>query len=280
MSIQRKSYQVQGSNLSVLEAGNTDDPVALFLHGIPASAELFRGVIEQVSQQGWHCLAPDLPGYGQTQMAKGADYSVKGVARFMIQWLQQEGFSNIWLVAHDIGGGVAQLMLTENESLFAKATLSNCITADTWPVPFIQRLINVAKVGMFAPMARWGMFKANKLFDPLKKAFIHPEVLTQENFKRVFYDGKFHARGNRAEFQNLLKSLNPKDTLGNMDKLAQVQTPVHLVWAMKDPFQAWDKPGSILENTFANVKVSKIEDSGHFVPLDATEDYVKAILEK
>jgi len=279
MRIQRSTYTVQGNSLSVLEAGNSTAPIALFLHGIPASAELFREVIAQVSQQGWRCLAPDLPGYGHTQMADGTDYSVKGTAKFLNQWLQQEGFQNIWLVAHDIGGGVAQLMLTDNEDLFAKATLSNCITADTWPVPFIQRLINVAKMGMFAPMARWGMFKAHKLFDPLKQSFVHPEVLTDQNFKSVFYDGKFHAKGNRAAFQSLLKSLNPKDTLGNMDKLAQVQTPVHLVWAMKDPFQSWDKPGSILENTFANVKVTKIEDSGHFVPLDATEEYIKAILE-
>ena len=279
MSIQRTTYTVQGHHLSVLKAGNPNDPIALFLHGIPASAELFREVINKVSRQGWHCIAPDLPGYGHTRMASGADYSVKGTAKFLHQWLKQEDFQDIWLVAHDIGGGVAQLMLTENETLFTKATLSNCITADTWPVPFIQRLINLAKIGMFAPMARWGMFKYKKLFEPLQGAFIHPEILTDKSFTSVFYDGKFHAKNNRSEFQSLLRSLNPKDTLENMDKLAQVQTPVHLVWAMKDPFQSWDKPGSILENTLTNVKVTRVEDSGHFVPLDATEDYVKAILE-
>ena len=58
--IKRKYYNIKNNKLSVLECGNSENPVVVFLHGIPTSAELWRETILKLSSKGYYCLAPDL----------------------------------------------------------------------------------------------------------------------------------------------------------------------------------------------------------------------------
>ncbi len=279
MTVTRKDYFISGDTLSVLEAGLKGNPKALFLHGIPASAELWRDVIDKISQNGWHCFAPDLPGYGQTRISDKHDYSIKGAAKLIIKWLQQEGFSDVWLVGHDIGGGVAQLMITEKEELFQELTLSNSITSDTWPVPSVQRMIKLSQKGMYFWLAVLKFFSFPKLYNSILRSFYRIKGFSENDFARIFYDGKFHKRREVINFQRMLKTLDNRFTRENMGKLSGVSTPVHLVWAMNDRFQPWAKAGRILEDTFRDVKVTKINKAGHYLQIDAFEDYVNAILD-
>ncbi|MFX8457340.1 alpha/beta fold hydrolase, partial [Acinetobacter baumannii] len=73
---ERRHTDIGRHRLSWLQAGATDAPVALMLHGIPASAELWREVMPAIADAGYCCLAPDLPGYGETVMGPDADYSL------------------------------------------------------------------------------------------------------------------------------------------------------------------------------------------------------------
>ncbi|WP_373494750.1 alpha/beta fold hydrolase [Aquiflexum sp.] len=145
----RIKYSVHGSELSVIAKGKPTDPVVLFLHGIPANAELWRQTMETVSKAGYYCMAPDLPGYGLSRIRSKKFYSLKGTAELFIKWLHQEGFQDVWLVGHDIGGGIAQLMAVNQPYIFSKITLSNCITDDSWPVKSVQDMIKAAKLGLF-----------------------------------------------------------------------------------------------------------------------------------
>ena len=63
-----------------------------------------------------------------------------------------------------------------------------------------------------------------------------------------------------------------------MDKLKSIDLPVHLIWAMNDKFQSWEISGQILEKTFSQVRISKIENCGHYAQVDANEEYVEKLL--
>jgi haloalkane dehalogenase len=54
--------------LSYLEAGPDGEPrgTLLCLHGYPESAHMWSVVVERAAVSGWHALAPDLPGYGDS----------------------------------------------------------------------------------------------------------------------------------------------------------------------------------------------------------------------
>ncbi|NOZ46369.1 MAG: alpha/beta hydrolase [Chlorobi bacterium] len=274
----RNEYRIDENLLSVLEAGENGKPVAIFLHGIPASSELWKAVIEKVSEKGWFCLAPDLPGYGKTIIKNRDFYSLKGTSDLLVAWIKQQGFSDIWLIGHDIGGGIAQIMVANQENLFKKITLSNSITADSWPVPTVQKMIKASRLGIFYWLAMFGKFPFENLFASMSKAFISNQNLSEDTFRRIFYDGKFNKRKMVWKFQRMLTKLDSRYTKENMELLSSVSIPVHLVWAMSDRFQHWSKAGRTLENTFKDVKVTKIENCGHYLQLDAPDKYLDSIL--
>jgi haloalkane dehalogenase len=54
--------------LSYLEAGPDGEPrgTLLCLHGYPESGHMWAALVERAARAGWHALAPDLPGYGDS----------------------------------------------------------------------------------------------------------------------------------------------------------------------------------------------------------------------
>src|SRR6266851_4772759 len=49
------------------EAGRSNGPALLLLHGFPTSSHMFRDLIPQLADR-FHVIAPDLPGFGQSDM--------------------------------------------------------------------------------------------------------------------------------------------------------------------------------------------------------------------
>lgn len=278
-SVSSHSVRVGEADIAYLEAGPESGPVAIFVHGVPAGSELWREVIANVAGQGWRCLAPDLPGYGCTTLPEGGDYSVRGAADLLMEWVRQENFGDIWLVGHDIGGGVAQLMLTADSSRFRQVTLSNCITADTWPIPSIFRLIIAARIGLFAKLAASGVFRSPFGKRALYGAVANRSCLTKERLDRIFWNGKVRTREGRKKFQAMLASLDPLHTIENMPALREVKLPVHLIWGLMDPNQPWEGPGKILRETFPDARITELPGAGHFLQIDAPVAYLSALLE-
>src|SRR5258708_16921079 len=64
--VELPQVNVLGSTMAYRQAGNPDAPVALFLHGNPASSYLWRNVIPLVAPP-THCIAPDLIGFGHSR---------------------------------------------------------------------------------------------------------------------------------------------------------------------------------------------------------------------
>ncbi|GAA4842011.1 alpha/beta hydrolase [Algivirga pacifica] len=275
----RNTYSVGGNTLSVIEMGDSADPVAIFLHGIPASAELWRSSMSRIAQDGWYCMAPDLPGFGQTEIKvkDPSAYTLEGMAKLLLQWMMQEGLGEVWLISHDIGGGVAQWMLSEKPLLFTKATFSNSIAGDSWPVKDVAPMIKAAKTKMFAWMALLGFFKKKDLHRAIAKTF-RQQPIEMDEFECIFYDGKFSNFQRAKKFQKMLRSLDNKYTQEILGKLSLVNVPVQLVWAMDDIYQPWGISGVMLKEAFPKATVTQIHNCGHFLQIDDVDSYTEALL--
>lgn len=66
-TIRYRKANVDGLNVFYREAGRSDAPALLLLHGFPTSSHMFRQLIPALSDR-YHLIAPDLPGFGQTDM--------------------------------------------------------------------------------------------------------------------------------------------------------------------------------------------------------------------
>jgi pimeloyl-ACP methyl ester carboxylesterase len=65
--------EADGVNLFYREAGPIGAPVILLLHGFPTSSFQYRELIPRLADR-YHVIAPDLPGFGFTQVPEGRAY--------------------------------------------------------------------------------------------------------------------------------------------------------------------------------------------------------------
>jgi pimeloyl-ACP methyl ester carboxylesterase len=66
-TIHYRKADVDGFNVFYREAGPVDAPTLLLLHGFPSAGHMFRELIPALSDR-FHVVAPDLPGFGQSDM--------------------------------------------------------------------------------------------------------------------------------------------------------------------------------------------------------------------
>ncbi|WP_447763494.1 alpha/beta fold hydrolase [Sphingopyxis panaciterrae] len=69
-----KKVDVDGFNIFYREAGQADAPTILLLHGFPSSSHMFRDLIPLLADR-YHVIAPDLPGFGQSDMPAHTDFA-------------------------------------------------------------------------------------------------------------------------------------------------------------------------------------------------------------
>lgn len=62
---------VNGVRMHILTAGCSEAPLLLLLHGFPEISFSWRHVLVPLASAGYHCVAPDLRGYGRTCIASG-----------------------------------------------------------------------------------------------------------------------------------------------------------------------------------------------------------------
>lgn len=62
-----EQVRVRDASIFYREAGRRDRPTILLLHGFPTSSHMFRALIPRLAQR-YHVVAPDLPGFGFTQL--------------------------------------------------------------------------------------------------------------------------------------------------------------------------------------------------------------------
>ncbi|MGP0029091.1 MAG: alpha/beta fold hydrolase [Acidimicrobiales bacterium] len=70
-----------GLHFSYLDAGPSDGPLALCLHGFPDSAHTWRYLLPALGDAGFHAVAPFLRGYAPTDIPGDGFYQVGALAR-------------------------------------------------------------------------------------------------------------------------------------------------------------------------------------------------------
>jgi pimeloyl-ACP methyl ester carboxylesterase len=92
-----------GTEVSFITAGEAANPAALLLHGSPSSARMFRGVIPELSQVAY-VVAPDLPGFGESDVLQSPSFSAFG--RAISELLERLSIGPRYIYLHDYGAPV------------------------------------------------------------------------------------------------------------------------------------------------------------------------------
>src|ERR1700677_3562581 len=89
------------------EAGPADGPLMIFVHGWPGIGLVWRAQVEAFASEGWHCIAPDMRGYGGSSAPYASEaYAVKEIVDDMVELHDHLGAGPAIWVGHDLGSPV------------------------------------------------------------------------------------------------------------------------------------------------------------------------------
>ena len=100
---QRLRLAAAGTELSFLTAGDALRPAVLLLHGFPNSARMFEELMTELSQEAF-VVAPDLPGFGESDVLPKVSFSAFGQA--IAELLDHLEIGPRFIYLHDFGAPV------------------------------------------------------------------------------------------------------------------------------------------------------------------------------
>lgn len=130
--LQHKTVIVNGINIHIAEKGTSQSPLILFIHGFPDLWYSWRHQITALASLGYRCIAPDLRGFGDTDVpASPTSYTSLHVVGDLIGVLDAVAGDEdkVFVVGHDWGAMIAwSLCLYRPERIKAVVNLSVSFT--------------------------------------------------------------------------------------------------------------------------------------------------------
>lgn len=107
LAVRHRTIVIDGLEIFYREAGKSDAPAVLLLHGFPTSSHMFRHLIPALADR-WRVVAPDYPGFGQSGFPPrdSYNYSFASFADTMAKFTDAVGLDRFAIYIQDYGAPV------------------------------------------------------------------------------------------------------------------------------------------------------------------------------
>ncbi|WP_042454301.1 alpha/beta fold hydrolase [Neobacillus dielmonensis] len=265
--ITKKILKLNGQKIFYLDEGPEDAPLVLLIHGVPESSMLWKHVIPEISALGFRVIAPDLPGFGDSDRFTD-ESNWRNYVAFINHFMNALGLDKIHLVVHDWGGMIglrwACVHHEQVESLIISDTLlmpgySWHPLAKKWRTPGLGEKVVEAMANKEAWMA--GM----------KQEIPSVEEHILEDFFKVF-----EMADKRNVILDLYRSSNSQ-LVEPYQKLCEIKSPVTILWGENDPYISKDFAYKMQDLQFPHATVHILPNTGHFIYVEAPEKVIPLV---
>lgn len=257
---------IDGYKIAFREQG-VGSPVIL-IHGIPTNSLMWQSVMPKLATR-HRVIALDLLNYGQSEKPRNADVSINAQSRMIVQFMNALGVRRADVVAHDIGGGIAQLLALNYPEKIRKLVLMDSVCFDSWPIPEFKPLM---EPGAEQSMSLDEFLAMMRRFMP--QGVYNKAVMTDELID-IYLDPWASEDGKRAFFRNL-RRLNSEYTQSISKALGSLVHQTLVIWGDQDSFQ---KPeyAQKLTDAIPDAELTWIKGAGHWLIDEKPDEIVDRI---
>lgn len=269
-----RMVRTNGINMHVVEQGS--GPLVLLVHGFPESWYSWRHQLSALAAAGYRVVAPDMRGYGKTEIPKDVDaYTILQLVGDLTGLVEALGEKTCTIVGHDFGAVVAwNACLLRPDCFKAIAALSvpYAPRRATAPLPALRQLMGnrffyidyfqapgVADAELDADPAKTlralfftasaegdlmrgnirPVWKGGKFLDTLIDMGKPPSWLSEDDF--AYYVGEFRRTGFTGGL-NWYRNLDRNWELMAAYQDARIAVPALFITGAEDPVQRQTKP--------------------------------------
>jgi pimeloyl-ACP methyl ester carboxylesterase len=144
--IHHRHVEIDGVRIFYREAGPSQAPTLLLLHGFPASSHQFRRLMDALGGR-YRVVAPDYPGFGHSdaplpRSAGGSfDYSFEHLAELMARFCDAVGLERFVLYMFDFGGPVGMRLAARHPQRIAGIVVQNANAYEEGLSPMARGLV-------------------------------------------------------------------------------------------------------------------------------------------
>ncbi|WP_410574657.1 alpha/beta fold hydrolase [Amycolatopsis sp. cmx-4-61] len=267
----RARMSTASGDVSYTDVG--EGPVALFVHGVGTNNLLWRKVMTALAGER-RCIAPDLPGHGDSPVTATQDLSLNGLAARLEDFCEALDLEELDLVANDTGGAVAQVFAVRRPDRLRTLTLTNCDTQGNLPPEAFRPVVELAERGELAPLAVQGAADPERArAGALGAGYEHPEQVPDEVFE-AFVRPVFGTLDAARQFERLLTSVRGEELDAIEPRLKQLRVPTLLVWGTGDPNFGVEWAHRFRDAVPAVTEVVEVPGAKLFFPDERPEDLV------
>ena len=256
------SVPIDNGTMSYNQVG-TGQPI-LLLHGLFASKEQWNGMMCQLSKAGYKTIAPDLPGYGNSNGFETRDYTLDNQVILLHQLLDRLKIQSFDVAGSSMGGAIAFLY------------------SQRYP----QQLRSLAFIGSPSGVTDWSNSVKNAIFDginpfiPITKEqfdleisllFVTPPTIPDSVKTKKINDYTNHNR----YYQKIWDIFNLYDNALCQGRSSQI--PTLAIWGTED--KIYDIRGvERLQRCIPRSQTIRLPKAGHLLLMEseeATTNYLK-----
>lgn len=266
---QTRDVTVRGVRIRAVEAGSEDLPPLLLVHGFMVSHAAFDDVIDLFSER-FHVIAPDLPGFGDSEKPGPAryPYGIEAFSESLADLIAAFGVGRASVVGHAMGGAIALTLAATHSELVDRLVLVDSLSY-SFPMSFRARLPLMPIIGgiVFKQLYGRSLFRAYFRDDVFSKG-------TELPLDRIdkLYD-KFNTPAARESAYSVMHAI--LDTRAVVARVGRIRAPTLVVWGRDDKVYPVVN-AQRLAREITNARL-EIMDTGHSPAEEMPREFVATV---
>ena len=256
--------------LAVLEAGAGGAPL-LLLHGFTGAKEDFAEALPGLAAGGWHAVAPDLRGHGDSDAPpEESDYTLDSFAADVVALADALGWARFTLLGHSMGGMIAQVVAVGHPDRLHALVLMN-----TTHGPIGGVSLDVAELA--ADVARTqGLEVLHQLIESLGGGPLASGPDERLKAERPGY-AEYGKRKLLASSPAMYASMAPgmAEQADRLDALSSVDVPTLVIVGEHD--KAMLRPSRRLAEAMPSARLAVVPDAAHSPQFESTDAWTTVL---